>query len=344
LSLSFATWRAGGYANAAAPRRADPASLQQLAGRTMGTTWSLRFDNPRMLALDRVRHTVEAALARVVAQMSHWEAASDIGRFNRAPAGSRQTLPKEFAQVLACALQWAEASGGAIDPTIGPLIACWGFGPDALEAEAMPTTQAIAEARRRVGWQRLAYTAHDASLLQPGGATLDLSGIAKGFAVDHGLEALRELGLGNLLFEIGGELRGIGRRPDGRPWQVLVDDESSDAHRVALVDMAIATSGDRWHRRSHAGRHWSHTIDPRSGEPVAHSLAAVTVLHPQCMQADALATALTVLGPDEGFAFAQRHALAARFVQRRAGGSGEGHGMHVRSTAAWVASAPAQAA
>jgi thiamine biosynthesis lipoprotein len=313
LGISFSTWRAGGYANAAVPRRADPASLQQLGGQTMGTTWSLRFDNPQMRPLAQVRETVEAALARVIAQMSHWEATSDISRFNAAPAGSRHALPEAFAEVMACALRWALASGGAIDPTVGPLVACWGFGPEA-QAHGLPASGALAEVRARVGWQRLAFDETSGSLLQPGGITLDLSGIAKGFAVDHGVEALRGLGLADLLFEVGGELRGVGRRPGGQPWQVQVDSESAATRRVALADMAIATSGDRWHRREHEGRRWSHTIDPRNGEPVAHALASVTVLHAQCMQADALATVLTVLGPDEGLAFAERHDIAALFV------------------------------
>jgi thiamine biosynthesis lipoprotein len=330
LGVSFSTWRAGGYANAAVPRHADPASLQQLDGQTMGTTWSLRFDNPRMLPLERVRETIEAALARVIAQMSHWEPASDIGRFNRASAGSHHVLPREFAEVMACAAHWARASASALDPTVGPLVACWGFGPDA-EASGPPAPEVLAEARARTGWQRLAFDETSGSLLQPGGITLDLSGIAKGFAVDHGAEALRGLGLTDLLFEIGGELRGIGRRPGGQPWQVLIDSESASPQRIALADMAVATSGDRWHRREHGGRHWSHTIDPRSGEPVAHSLANVTVLHAQCMHADALATALTVLGPEEGPAFAERHDVAALFV---------GHGdasPGPRATRAWRA-------
>ena len=94
----------------------------------------------------------------------------------------------------------------------------------------------------------------------------------------------------------------------------MIDAESASPQRIAHADMAVATSGDRWHRREHGGRRWSHTIDPRSGEPVAHSLASVTVLHAQCMHADALATVLTVLGPDEGLAFAERHDVAALFV------------------------------
>ncbi|SFO78593.1 thiamine biosynthesis lipoprotein [Variovorax sp. OK605] len=329
MGISFSTWRAGGYANAAVPRPADPATLQQLGGQTMGTTWSLRFDNPRMRPLAEVRDAVDAALSRVIAQMSHWEPDSDIGRFNRAPAGSRHALPAEFAEVMRCASRWHAASGGAIDPTVGALVACWGFGPEARQ-DGVPDGDALAEARAHVGWQRLAFDADQGSLTQPGGFTLDLSGIAKGFAVDHGVDALRALGLTDLLFEIGGELRGIGRRPDGQPWRVLVEGEADAARRIALADLAVATSGDRWHTRTDAGRSWSHTIDPRTGEPAAHALASVTVLHAECMQADALATVLTVLGPDEGFSFAERHGIAALFLSH-----GDASPPVVRTTPAW---------
>jgi len=317
LGISFSTWRAGGYANAATPRAADPASLQQLGGETMGTTWSLRFDNPRMLPLRAVRDAVQASLDRVVVQMSHWAPDSTLSRYNRASAGSTHLLPPEFARVMACALYWAEASGGAIDPSVGPLVACWGFGPAARAgcSGAVPDPRALAEARARTGWERLAFDPAQGTLLQPGGAEIDLSGIAKGFAVDHGVEALQALGLADLLFEVGGELRGAGRRPGGQPWRVRIDGQAQAAGSIALADMAIATSGDRWHRRAADGRSWSHTIDPRTGQPAAHALASVTVLHAQCMQADALATVLTVLGPDDGFAFAERHGIAALFVR-----------------------------
>lgn len=329
MGLSFSTWRAGGYANAgtAVPRLADPVTLQHLGGRTMGTTWSLRFVNPRMLPMAQVREAVEGAMARVIAQMSHWEDGSEISRFNAAPAGSRHFVSAEFAAVLACAFDWARVSGNAIDPTVGPLVGCWGFGPDA--RDDLPPADALAEARARVGWQRLDFDAPAHSLIQPGGFTLDLSGIAKGFAVDHGVDALRALGLTDLLFEVGGELRGLGSRPGGPPWQVQVD--GAMGQRVALADKAIATSGDRWHWREQAGRHWSHTIDPRTGEPVAHALASVSVLHAECMQADALATVLTVLGPEEGFDFAEARGIAALFVCHE----GAPHG--TRATRTWPA-------
>ena len=318
FAVSFAVPRVvhgSGYANAAVPRRADPARLQTLAGRTMGTTWSLVFDNPAMVPRDTVEAAVVRALDRVIAQMSNWVAASDIGRFNAAAPGSRHALPAEFAEVLGCALHWAQASGGAIDPTVGPLVALWGFGAQAAP-RAQPSHEALSEARSRTGWRRLAFDPVAGTVSQPGGFSLDLSGVAKGFAVDHAVAALRALGLRDLLMEVGGELRGVGRRPGGAPWRVRIDGADAEAPPVALADLSVATSGDRWHAYVQDGRQVSHTIDPRSGEPAASALASVTVLHAQCMQADALATVLVVLGDAEGPAFAERHGIAARFVCR----------------------------
>lgn len=303
----------------------------------MGTTWSLRVDNPRMLPLDVLRQAVQSALDEVVAQMSHWDADSALGRFNRAPAGSTHTLPEAFNTVLARALHWADASDGALDPGMGPLVALWGFGPDAAADSALPPdTAALAAARARCGRQRMAHDAAGRTLVQPGGLSLDLSGIAKGYGVDAGVAALQRLGLSDFLFEVGGELRGVGRRPGGLPWQVQVDPGAGPGLRIALAGRAVATSGDRWHVHEQAGRRWSHTIDPRTGEPVAHALSSVTVLHERCMDADALATVLTVLGVEDGLAFADRHGVAALLARREPDGT-----LALHPSAAWPAQAVA---
>ena len=302
-----------------------------MSGRSMGTTWSLRLDNRAMLPTDDVRAAVTGALDRVVAQMSTWDASSDISRFNLAPAGSVHAVPPAFAQVLACALRWAAASGGAFDPSAGALVALWGFGAHARSAPGLPDAAALAAARARSGWQRLAFEPSARSVVQPGGLWLDFSGIAKGFAVDLIAAALQAQGIADFLIEVGGELRGCGRRPGGTAWQVQIDAGHDEPLRCALADTAIATSGDRWHVRDGDGRRWAHAIDPRSGEPVRHALTSVSVLHASCMEADALATALTVLGPEEGLAFARAHGIAALFACR------EAHAIRLLRSDAWPA-------
>nr|WP_325342185.1 FAD:protein FMN transferase [Xylophilus sp.] len=310
------------------PRRADPATLHTLAGRTMGTTWSVRLTNPGFAPLAPARTAIEAALAEVVAQMSHWEPASDLSRFNHAPAGSWHRLPAPFFTVLSCALQWSRDSGGAWDPTVGPLVAAWGFGPRpdplAPHAGGLPGADALAAARARVGGHRIGLrTDEDGSrwARQPGGAALDFSGIAKGFAVDQVAAALRAAGFNQFLVEVGGELRAAGQRPDGAPWRVAIATLPGQAPRaLVLADRAVATSGDHFHVFEHGGERFSHTIDPRTGTPVRHALASITVLHADCMQADALATVLTVLGPEEGLAWAEERGIAALFCERAIGG------------------------
>lgn len=310
-------------------------SLHTLGGDTMGTTWSVRLAASRDADLRALHAGIEAQLALVVRQMSTWDEDADINQYNRAGAGEWRQVPAEFAQVLGCALEIAEASDGAFDPTVGALVGLWGFGAQA--RDTVPDAGALAAARGRSGWRRIAFDAECRRILQPGGLQLDLSAIAKGYAADRVMAYLRDAGIGDALVEVGGELAGHGRKPDGEPWRVLVeagpeeDDHRLDARVLELDGLAVATSGDRWHHYTRDGRRYTHTIDPRSGEPVAHALAAVSVVAREAMHADAWATALGVLGADAGHALAQRLGLASRFLWC------DGDGMHERMTDAFVA-------
>ncbi|CAB3698586.1 FAD:protein FMN transferase [Achromobacter piechaudii] len=311
-------------------------ALAALAGATMGTTWSARMALPPGVDAEAARSAVQAALNEVVAQMSTWESTSDITRFNQAAPGW-QALPDGFFYVLRHALALAEDSGGAYDPTVGPLVNAWGFGPHQRAFEP-PSPAAIDAARARCGWRRVALDATRQAAMQPGGAYLDLSSIAKGHGVDRAALALDALGISQYLVEVGGELRARGKRPDGQPWRVAIEvPDASDQHALALPlqALSIATSGDY---RRHAGSgdaRYAHTIDPRSGQPVRNNVASVSVLHAECMMADALATVLTVLGEADGLAYARRHDLAALFILRDA------HDYRVVATPAFQALAQA---
>ncbi len=287
-------------------------SVQQLDGRTMGTTWSVQVVAARGQDLRAAERVIASELERVDAQMSTWRADSDISRYNEAAAGSRQPLPTAFAQVLRAAIEVADASGGAFDPTIGPLVRLWGFGLDGRTSET-PDAGAIATVRARVGWQRLNLDAQQ-RLLQPGGVELDLSSIAKGHAVDRIAEGLEAAGYRAFLVEIGGELRGRGAKPDGSAWRIAIESPMQGGGEplavLELDDGAVATSGDYRNHYVLDGLRHSHLIDPRSGAPVAHAGLSVTVVHDSCMWADAWATALHVLGPEQGMALAEEHGLA----------------------------------
>ena len=292
------------------------ARVHEFGGRTMGTTWSVRLVAGLHLHREPVSRAIQAALDEVVAQMSTWERGSDLCRFNRAAPGTWHALPAAFGEVLACALDVAARSGGAFDPTAGELVDAWGFGPVA--RAGLPDAPALALARARGGWRRLELA--EGGVLQAGGVALDLSAIAKGFGVDLVARRLAALGLESHLVEVGGELRGTGVKPDGQPWWVQleepVDGPAAGVTLLALHGLSVATSGDyrRWFE--HAGTRYSHTIDPRDGLPIRHGLASVTVIHADCMRADAWSTALNVLGLDQGLALANRSRLAARFLLR----------------------------
>ena len=239
----------------------------------------------------------------------------------------------------------ARDSGGAYDPCAGTLVNLWGFGPygrfDQPEF-VPPSPDEIAVARTQLAAAGVRLEREGRKALQPGGVQLDLSAVAKGYSVDRLAYYLKTQGVEHYLVEVGGELRGAGVKPDGQPWWVALEeviDEADNAPAagkpaalvLALHGLAVATSGDYRRYFELDGRRYSHTIDPRSGMPIANDLASVTVVHGQCMAADAWSTALTVLGAAQGLALAERQGLAARFVVRDAdGGFTEHMSSHLR--------------
>ncbi len=306
------------------PARPVGGAVRAFGGATMGTTWSVKAVLPATTDLAALEAMVQRALDAVVAEMSPWAPLSDLSRYNRAPAGSWTTLPPATATVLRRAIEVAEASDGAFDPSLGALVDLWGFGPRPFSG-GPPLAADITPLREAGGWKRLALDGD--ALFQPGGLRLDLNGIAKGFGVDQAAAALDRAQVKSYLVEVGGELRGIGAKPDGQPWWVELErpPTANDAERtmVALHDLSVATSGDYRRFFDHDGRRYAHTLDPATGAPSTSAIVSVTVLAKDCMSADAWATALTVMGPDAALAFAAQHDLAALIVSRAAHGSVE---------------------
>ncbi|QJU60449.1 FAD:protein FMN transferase [Sphingomonas sp. AP4-R1] len=275
----------------------------------MGTDWRLRLVSSPSLDLLALHGAILARLDGIIAEMSQWEPTSHLSRFNRLGAGHWADLPPDFAAVIACALRIAEESGGAFDPTLGRAAALLGYGAE------IPADDDLGAARAESGWRKLAFDPAARRLLQPGDLWLDLSGIAKGYAVDAVADLLTARDIRHFLIEIGGELVGRGLRPDGEPWWVALEVPPGVAlapFHLALHEMAVATSGD--YRRG------AHTIDPATGQALPVHVVSVSVLHESAMLADGWATALTVLGPERGLARAAERGLAARIVTR------EGHG------------------
>jgi thiamine biosynthesis lipoprotein len=272
--------------------------------------------------------------------MSTWESGSDLVRFNHAPAGTWHALPVEFFSVLSYALELAASTGGAYDPTVAPLVDLWGFGPGQ-QLHTIPAADAIEAARSRVGWQRIRVDAATRRVFQPGGVSIDLSSVAKGFGVDQVARHLDRAGVASYLVEVGGELRARGRRPDGHAWQVAIErpgaaaravDRMEEVERViALEDLATATSGDYRHHFTDAGRRYSHHIDPRTGWPVEHRIASVTTLAADAMHADSIGTAIMVLGEEAGMRYAVEHDLAVLLILHDGAGFAERMSPEMRS-------------
>ncbi len=283
----------------------------------MGTSWAVRLVPPEGLARAVFQTAIETELDAIIALFSHWEPTSELARFNAAPAGF-WAVSEPFWDLLNAALDLADDTNGAVDPTLGALVDLWGFGPPGPRPD-VPTDDDIAAARALSGWGVLRLNREARAVQQLGGVKLDLSGIAKGHAVDRVSERLTALGAVHHLVEIGGELRGAGVKPGGHPWWVeLQQAPGTPAPRTAaaLFDMAVATSGDWVRRFEVAGQSYSHTLDGRTGRPVDNGVASVTVLADTALYADAMATALTVMGRDEGPAYAEALNIAAAFVIR----------------------------
>lgn len=297
---------------AVVPTKQDlPGSLfLEVGGEVMGTTWSAKVAG----------HYGEAALVvqglgdaveDVDARMSTYKEDSEISRFGRAPADTPFEVSADTLNVVADALRIAGITRGAFDPTIMPLVDLWGFGPAPTPSSA-PSAEAITGALAQCGYGKITMrSGGGSSILQKTDAALrlDLSAIAKGHGVDAMAAVLEEAGASHYLVEIGGELRAKGVTNDGSPWLVGIEAPRFDRGpgrplqaAVALQDLAIATSGDYRNYRMLDGKRYSHTLDPRSGYPVEHDLASVTILAPTCREADAWATACMVLGAEQAMA------------------------------------------
>lgn len=276
----------------------------------MGTSWSAQIVG----APADVEVRLVDVLAGVIGSMSQWDSASALSRFNRSPIGAWQDLPAELVHVVNAGNAIGTRTRGAFNPAQGTLTELWGFGATGRRTD-IPADAEIADALACASSSLIEFD--DTRGRRVGAAQLDLSGIAKGFAVDALAQCLCDLGVADFLVEIGGEWVGRGIRPDGQPWWVELEMPPGIVlapFRVALHNIAVATSGDYRRFIPGGGRRLGHTLDPRTGWPVDNGVVSVTVLAQDCMRADGWATALTVLGCGAGLAMADRDGLAARIV------------------------------
>ena len=281
----------------------------KISGTALGTTYHVTIvaDQP---APDDLAERIKAILEVVDQSMSTYKDDSEISLFNRLPINTAQQISAEFSQVLAISRMIWQQSGGAFDPTVGPLVDLWGFGPVRTH-NLVPTDEQIETAISAIGYQHVQLTDDRLSKTQP--LRLDLSAVAKGYAVDQIADMLEMLALPDYLVEVGGEMRLSGSNPKGQLWRVAVEQPSlipQVQQVIEVADTAMATSGDYRNYFESDGVRYSHSIDPRTGRPVNHGLASVTVLAATCAEADAWATALTILGEEQGMLLAEQLSLA----------------------------------
>ena len=292
----------------------------QLGGDIMGTTWGVSYiEGPPELTPRQVQAGVEALLARVNLSMSTYRTDSEISEFNAVDTQTWFSSSAEFFEVLKAALDVGQKSKGAYDVTVGALVDLWGFGPGNM-IEDPPAKDEIADLMSEVGQANLRLDVQNRRILKQSNLSVDVSSLAKGYAVDRVAEWLSAQGVSRYMVEVGGEMRLSGLSGRGDPWRIAIEQPKVSDRAIAitlsLTDVSIATSGDYRNYFEAEGRRYSHSIDPRTGYPVTHDLVSVTVVHQSCMMADAWATALTVLGAKDAMAVAQAQGLAVYFIRR----------------------------
>lgn len=282
--------------------------VHSFSGPTMGTSYTVKFVAAEGVSTESLQANVQQVLDRVNGHMSTYQKDSELSQFNHSLIGEWFSVSPDTAEVVNLSLEISLLTDGAFDATVGPLVNLWGFGPNPKELVA-PSNEKITNALSRVGYQHIQSRKGPAGLKRSIDAYVDLSAIAKGYAVDEVAKLVGDQ-YPDYLIEVGGELKAKGEKPGGVSWRVAVESPiagTREIQRVISVDnIAIATSGDYRNYFEENGVRYSHTIDPETGKPVKHKLASVTVLDPSCARADAMATAFMVLGEDKGMALAKK--------------------------------------
>ncbi|RUO61956.1 FAD:protein FMN transferase ApbE [Pseudidiomarina insulisalsae] len=288
----------------------------------MGTTYHIRYvsANPRHESA-KVQERVDAVLAQINSQMSTYDPTSELSRFNSRMTTEPVVVSRSLEQVVRRALEIAEETDGLLDVTVGPLVNLWSFGPKQ-RPEKVPDAMELQAVKAVTGYQHLNVENHQLQKEIPE-LYVDLSTIAKGYAVDRVARLLEQMEIQNYLVEIGGEMRLKGNKPGNQPWRIAIEKPDSSQRAAQRIiepgNMAVATSGDYRNYFEEDGVRYSHIIDPRTGRPIQHNLVSVTVLADTCMDADAYATALTVMGPEQALVFAEQKRLAVLLIVRENG-------------------------
>jgi len=291
-----------------------PWELKSITGKTMGTTFSIKIVDDKNLSIDykSLESEINELLIEINLQMSTYIEDSEISRFNNYDSSGWFKISHDFASLIQTSLEVSKLSSGAFDITVGPLVNLWGFGPE-LKNPEVPGVNELLEAKSKTGYNYIEVRLDTPAVkkVKPE-VYLDMSAIAKGYAVDKVVELLFSYKIKNCMVEIGGEVRTLGINNNDESWKIGIETPASHSNIqkvISISDYSVASSGDYNNYFEENGIRYSHTIDPRTGMPITHKLASVTVIHSNCALADAYATAINVMGPTVGYDFALKENL-----------------------------------
>jgi len=266
---------------------------------TMGTdAFVIVYADSRTEAKNYI-NAAHTAIDHIGTSMSLYDDRSELSRLNRMDAGEKMQVSDELYYVIERAIHYAEISNGAFDPSFTPLKDLW---REAQSQNKQPEETAVEITLEKVGYENIELLDDNHIVFRTADMKLDLGGIAKGYAVDMAVAALREKGCKNALVDIGGDIAVLGSRKDGTPWRIGVQNPFGEGHKETILhiqDTAVATSGDYARYYTIDGERFSHIIDPRTGIPV-RNVPSVTLIAEAALEADALATAVNVLGAEGG--------------------------------------------
>ncbi len=309
--------------NQGCKKEPNESPIHTISGLTMGTTFSIKLllpgkDNP---AVNDLKTKIQKRLKTIESQLSAHKKSSEISHFNRFRGKDWFPVSLDIAKVVQYSLYISNLSNGAFDITAGPLVNLWGFGPERKIAP-FPDSQVIQKTKKIVSYKNLGVRLSSPAIKKRiSGLNCNLSAIAKGYGIDSIARLLDHNKINNYMVEIGGEVKAKGKKSENIPWRIGIASPSGKQAEIrkviTLYNMAVATSGDYQNYYKRQGRRYSHSIDPRTGYPIAHELASVTVVHESCMHADAMATAISILGPHDGYKLAVDQDLAVFFIIRQ---------------------------
>lgn len=295
----------------------DRAESIRIVGSTMGTTYHITVVDPAKLSKTQLQVAIDQRLVDLNQQMSTYISDSELSVFNSASVNSWQVVSDDFFKVLLTSLELGWLSNGAFDITVGPLVELWGFGRDQHD-DALPDPKQIQALLAELGFQHLQLDISTSSVMKQQPVAIDLSAVAKGYAVDQIAKLLSDSGSHNYMVEIGGEIRVKGHNPHGKLWRIAIEEPDgrlNGIHQaINITDQAIATSGDYRNYFEIDGVRYSHTISPKTGYPITHNVASVTVISDESAFADGLATAINVMGAEAGLKLANEHKFAVYLI------------------------------